>query len=228
MFKRIDICNAFYKQTTLINHHIDSIEQIVKNTFHEMEGNCVYNHLSFQRNPSFLSKQLNLFSIGMIPYCRKVCEVGFNAGHSSLFMILGHLSKETNAKMELLLFDIDKYPYTAPCLEYIENTFQQTATITYIKGESSITIPQWIQKNPKEKHSFDAVHIDGSHTEYDAFSDMENANTLLRVGGIMIINDTQIDYINGFVTMYLNSGEYEEIKVLDSKEYKHRFISKIK
>ena len=56
---------------------------------------------------------------------------------------------------------------------------------------------------------------------------MKNADLLVKKGGIVIIDDTYINYINNYVNLYLSSGKYREMNVLESKGYTHRIIQKI-
>ena len=64
--------------------HIEKYEEIfsklldiVKSTGEQMEGNCFYKHLSFERIDE-LNKEINLFSIGRKG--KNIIEIGFNAG----------------------------------------------------------------------------------------------------------------------------------------------------
>ena len=39
---------------------------------------------------------------------------------------------------------------------------------------------------------------------------MSSANLLVKVGGLIIIDDTMDDHINKYVDLYINNGNYEE------------------
>jgi hypothetical protein len=55
---------------------------------------------------------------------------------------------------------------------------------------------------------------------------MQNANILVKKGGIVIIDDTNVLHINKYVEFYLSSGKYREMDVLKTTGYPHRIIQK--
>ena len=57
---------------------------------------------------------------------------------------------------------------------------------------------------------------------------MKHADLLVKVGGIIIIDDTDNNIINNYATVYLNSGFYKELDVMKTYGYPHRMIQKIK
>ena len=56
---------------------------------------------------------------------------------------------------------------------------------------------------------------------------MKNADILTRVGGILIVDDTNIDYINECTNLYISSGKYKELGVLKTVGYEHRILRKL-
>ena len=56
---------------------------------------------------------------------------------------------------------------------------------------------------------------------------MQNANILVKKGGIVIIDDTNVLHINKYVEFYLSSGKYRELDVLKTEGYPHRIIRKV-
>jgi hypothetical protein len=74
---------------------------------------------------------------------------------------------------------------------------------------------------------YDVVHVDGGHSHHCISNDMKNADILVKVNGIVIIDDTNFRHINDCVNMYLSKGAYKELNVLKSKGYQHRIIQKI-
>ena len=69
------------------NKHFHEIEKIIRCIGHKLEGNCVYNHLTLHIDPQKINKQINLLWSGH-QIGRKLCEVGFNAGHSALIFLM--------------------------------------------------------------------------------------------------------------------------------------------
>ena len=55
---------------------------------------------------------------------------------------------------------------------------------------------------------------------------MKNADILIKVGGILIVDDVSLTHVNDCVNSYLASGKYIEINVLTSYGYPHRIIRK--
>ena len=56
-----------------------------------------------------------------------------------------------------------------------------------------------------------------------------NTNILLKLGGIVIIDDTDFPYISEIVDSYILSGCYEEVKMFPKNEVSpHRFCRKLK
>jgi hypothetical protein len=72
------------------------------------------------------------------------------------------------------------------------------------------------------------VHVDGGHSEHCITNDMLNSAKLVRLNGILIIDDTNNTYINNCVDQYLETGNYEEIHLHKTEGYPHRIIRKIK
>jgi hypothetical protein len=55
---------------------------------------------------------------------------------------------------------------------------------------------------------------------------MKNANSILKYDGILIVDDTNVDYIDDEVNSYLKLGNYTEINILETTAYKHRILRK--
>ena len=188
----------------------------------EFEGNCFYHHQSIREYPELYNKQLNLFWCGKqgtsnAPTSNvRICEIGFNAGHSAMLMLL------SSSATTFTIFDIGHHKYTRPCINYIESVFPQT-TFEYIEGDSTQTMPNHMVNRIQ---TYDLVHVDGGHSEFCATSDMKHADLLLKPGGIMIVDDTDAPQINRLVDIYLESGKYVEVDVLKTFGYPHRIIRK--
>ena len=186
-----------------------------------MEGNSFYTHLSLNINQDLYTKQLNLFWCGQQAITR-MCEIGFNAGHSTMLLLLGR----EKTPLDFTIFDIGEHPYTKPCLEYIKTQFKHV-NFEYIEGNSIITIPKWIEENKEYIEKYDVVHVDGGHSDECIVNDMRNADILVKCNGIIIIDDTNMSHINKYVDLYLASGKYKELEILQTKCYPHRIIKKL-
>jgi hypothetical protein len=200
---------------------LDGLKQIIISSNSSLEGNSFYIHESLHLYSDLYTKQLNLFWCGT-QAITKICEIGFNAGHSSMLMLLGR----DETPIDFTIFDIGHHSYTKPCLKYIKSQFKHV-NFEYIEGDSILTMPKWIGINKQHIHSYDVVHVDGGHSEGCIFNDMKNADLLVKNGGIIIIDDTNMVHINKYANLYLSNGTYREMKVLKTIGYPHRIIQKI-
>jgi len=209
-----DACSA-QKQV-----YLDDLKQIVVDSKESLEGNSFYKHASLNLYSDLYAKQTNIFWCGKQATTR-ICEIGFNAGHSTMLMLLGR----DTTPLEFTVFDIGHHTYTRPCLDYMRSKFPHVA-FEYIEGDSTATMPKWIRENRHSYESYDVIHVDGGHEEKCIINDMKNADLLVRPGGILIIDDTNYSYINTVVDQYLKSGNYKELDVLKTAGYPHRIIQK--
>ena len=193
---------------------VDYIELIVKESGDKLEGNCYYSHNTLKKNKKYETKQKNLIWCGS-QIKNKVCEIGFNAGHSAMLLLFNN-----NKDIDFTVFDIGRHKYTLPCLKYLAKCFNETR-FEYIEGNSIKTIPAYIKNN--EVGCFDVVHIDGGHSKKCIENDLKNADILVKEGGIIVIDDTGISVINNCVEEYLSKG-YSE--VFDITKTCHRVIKK--
>lgn len=205
--------------------YLNDLEEIVRNSKSKrcvLEGNCFYHHSSFREFPELYSKQVNLFWCGK-QAVKNMCEIGFNAGHSSMLLLLGR----SETPLNFTIFDIGHHTYTKPACEYMKSKFP-FVNFEYIEGDSTITMPEWIDNHQELKHTYDVIHVDGGHNKHCITNDMKNSDFLLKKDGIMIVDDTDNDYIDDNVNLYISNGNYEEVELLPTQGYPHRVIKKIK
>ncbi len=211
--------DSFTKEKEII---LDDLKDLIISSNGSLEGNSFYFHLSLNLYKELYAKQVNLFWSGKQAKTR-ICEIGFNAGHSTMLMLLGR----DQTPIDFTIFDIGHHAYTKPCLEYIKNKFSNV-NFEYIEGDSIVTMPKWITDNPTLASSFDVVHVDGGHSENCIKNDLLNADLLVKINGIVIIDDTNMNHINRYVNLYLSSGNYKKLDIIKTIGYPHRIIMKIK
>ena len=199
---------------------LGELKTIIRLSGTPLEGSSFYYHATLNLYPELYTKQLNLFWCGQ-QAATKICEIGFNAGHSTMLMLLGRPKTPLN----FTIFDIGMHAYTRPCLTYMNSQFPH-AEFEYVEGDSTVTMPKWINANMDQVGTYDVVHVDGGHDEECMRSDTRNADTLLRSGGIMIIDDTNYDHIKYRVDIMVASARYTEIDVLKTAGYAHRILRK--
>ena len=202
--------------------YLDDLKNIIIKSNDSLEGNCFYHHTTLNIFPELYSKQLNLFWCGK-QAIENICEIGFNAGHSTMLMLLGR----SNTPLNFTIFDIGDHLYTKPSVEYIKSKFSYV-NFEYVEGDSTIIMPEWINMHKELMNKYDLVHVDGGHSEHCISNDMKNTDLLVKKNGIVIIDDTNCHIINKYVDLYLSTGNYIELNLLSTFGYPHRIIKKIK
>jgi hypothetical protein len=201
--------------------YLEDLKNIIMNSNSTLEGNCFYYDRSLHLFPELYTKQLNLFWCGK-QEIENICEIGFNAGHSAMLLLLGR----NNTPLNFTIFDIGHHAYTKPTFEYIKSKFSYV-NFEYIEGDSTIIMPEWINNHSELMYKYDVVHVDGGHSEHCISNDMKNADLLVKQNGMIIIDDTNDQTINNYVDWYISNKNYIELQVFPTFGYPHRIIRKI-
>lgn len=196
-----------------IDTFLNKIELVIKNG-DQLEGNCFYLNKSFTREEKLKNKQINLFSLSN----KRICEIGFNAGHSAFLFLL------SNQVEEFTIFDINEHSYTKLCYEHLSTLYNPM--FEFVEGDSTMTIPKWLEKTNKYEY-FDVVHVDGGHSLPVITNDFMNAIKMVKKNGYIIIDDVQKIHIQNLVDIYISTGALEEIFLLPTSIYPHRILKKI-
>lgn len=215
---------TFQEKESIFEEHIRNIEQIIRqcSSPKKVEGNSVYHHLSLNRYADLRNKQINLFHCGAKAE-QRIFEVGFNAGHSAILMLLG---RDPSRPTTLTICDIAEHAYMKPCVEYVRKVFPNVV-IEYIIGDSTRVLPKWIDANQQSIGTYDVFHVDGCHSEECAKSDLGCAVKLTCEGGTIIVDDTNIEYIDRIVEEYIASGVLvEDLSFRKTQGYEHRVLRK--
>ena len=220
-----NIYNYYISKLNNINDIYLNINNIALNICDNeyIEGN--YN--SYLNNNCENSIKYNNYKKANLLWCSKysnnnICEIGFNAGHSSILILEGQECKSFN----FTIFDLGEHNYMKPCFNFIKNTYKN-ANIELIEGDSIETISKWINNN--KLGTFSLIHIDGGHSKECIENDMKYANLLIENNGIIVIDDTDYIDINNCVDYYIKNRNYEEIILLEmNSNYSspHRIIQK--
>jgi predicted O-methyltransferase YrrM len=198
--------------------HWESLEAIVRATGEDLEGNCVYENKTLQRNPLLDSKRRNYARAAA--GTRRICEIGFNAGHSALEFL------KVSPTSTYVFFDLCEHAYTQPCADYLQAVYQ--TPMTFVFGDSRVTLPRWIQANPAALGTFDLVHVDGGHTKECATSDLLCAYLLTRVGGIILVDDINSKKIMPAVNAWMAQGVLQIDPTFEATSlYPHAVLRKV-
>lgn len=203
----------YSEHKSLVDTFLTKVELLIENG-DQLEGNCFYLNKTFTQEEKLKNKQINLFSLSN----KRVCEIGFNAGHSALLFLL------SNQVEEFTIFDINQHPYTNLCYDYIRTLYNPT--FEFVEGDSTITIPKWIEETKKYEY-FDVVHVDGGHSLSVITNDFMNALKIVKKNGHIIIDDVQKEHINRLVDVYISTCALEEVFLLPTLVYPHRILKKL-
>lgn len=205
----------------IVEQFLEDCMKIITSTasVEQLEGNAFYYHLSNNRFFELFSKQVNLYWCGK-QVKKRICEIGFNAGHSAFLFLLN-----MPEGAEFTIFDLGEHPYTRPCIDYLKNKFSMVS-ISYNEGDSTKVLPEWITEHPEASETYDVVHVDGGHSYECAHSDILYGANLVRRGGYLIVDDTNVPYISAMVDALLTSGMFTEVETLRTIGYEHRIVQR--
>jgi len=151
-----------------IKEEIGQIENFLLSRFKSIdEGSASSEELYYLVN---LVKKRNARLIG---------EIGFNAGFSSYAFL------RANPNTKVISFDIGEHPYIKLAKSYIDKKFPGRHKLIY--GDSKITIPQFLKKNPKLR--FDLIFIDGNHDYKNVKTDLINCKYLATGKTAIVMDD---------------------------------------
>ena len=111
---------------------------------------------------------------------KNILEIGFNAGHSAEVFL------RANPLCSVTSFDIGFGDHLELGKNYIDINYPDRHTL--IRGDSTLTIPEYIKNEPNKK--FDILFIDGGHSYEVALADLENCAHLATKDSIVLMDDT--------------------------------------
>ena len=179
---------------------------------------CIY-HNSLNKFEQLKNKQNNLKTVAMYNNKpgSKICEIGFNAGHSAALFML-------NApRAEFMFFDIGEHKYTKPCYEFLLSKLPGIKS-EILYGDSRVNLPVWMHSFPHQIGTYDVVHVDGGHSESCATSDLSSAIMLVKKGGIVIMDDTNHPMILKCFELWEKAGILERMPQLETPDNTYAHI----
>lgn len=168
-----------------------------------IEGNIFMEHHTNKISDKFILKVKNICNVLLNKNIKKVCEIGFNSGFSTLLMLI------TNPNIEIKCFDLGEHSYTMPCYQMLRETFGDRLEL--IIGDSTKTLPIFNKSNETVK--FDLIHIDGGHSTEVATSDIEHSLKLSRYGTILIMDDYDFENIKELWNKYIENQNLRNLNI---------------
>ena len=187
--------------------HFDKIEEIVKQTGELLEGNCMYQHCTFNKLPELINKQRNLMTLARVT--NRILEVGFNAGHSALCMLMA------NPSLYIYAIDICWHKYTKLCYDYLNKNFP--GRIKFVANHSNAVL------GVLEEPPFDVYHIDGGHDLNIANTDFFLIKQHAKNGAIVIWDDVDQQPLHQLWEGYKRDGYVQPFDILPTTVYPHAF-----
>jgi hypothetical protein len=143
----------------------------------------------------------------------RVLEIGFNSGFSALFMLM------CNPFLCITCVDICSHIYTRQCYMVLKDIFGDR--IQLIEGDS-VTAMHSVDG------TFDLIHIDGSHDEFIAASDIIHAYRLSRTGTVIIMDDYNHTHLGEIWGRYCNMYSLKSVdtKILHTPYHDIKMVSR--
>jgi len=165
-----------------------------------LDGNLFYVNVQDAINamPSDSLKEKRRNLIHLIKGRNNVLEIGFNAGHSALIMLLA------NRETMITVIDTCQHAYTEECFSYLNRRFP--GRLELIKGDSTKVIQEL------NGRKFDLIHYDGGK-EKTITEDLKNSIDLVEDDHVLLIDDTQNGTLNDILL------GLEEQKLIDLSMY---------
>jgi hypothetical protein len=193
--KDVTITNNIENAKKYINTHL---LPIIRNCGEPLEGNIFTAHHTTQYTDVYLNKSKNISNVVLHRHINYVMEIGFNAGFSTLLMLL------SNPTIHITCFDLGEHKYTLPCYEKLKETFNNRITI--VIGDSRFSL---LTIN----ETYDVIHIDGGHSNNVAMSDIIHSYRLSKHGSLLIMDDYDFDNLHKLWDHYIKLYKLHPIHI---------------
>lgn len=178
--------------------YLDGILKVVQSNSDFLDGNLFYVDLDEAVNgiasDDLKEKRRNI--VDLVKGRNEILEIGFNAGHSALLMLLA------NDKCNITIIDNCKHKYTEACFKYLEGKFPKRLRL--IIGDSTEVINEI-------NSTFDLIHYDGGK-HHTIEKDLRNTLSLVNSNHVLVIDDTQNKKLSDIVASLEDEGLIETNK----------------
>ena len=136
-----------------------------------------------------------LYAVAEMGQPENYLEIGVRRGRSAC--VVAAASPNT----DLYAFDMWQENYgnnENPGPDFVRQELQKfdfAGKATFVDGDSHKTVPQFFAANPDLK--FDLITVDGDHSLEGALDDLKNVAGRLRIGGVLVFDDTANPYCPG-------------------------------
>lgn len=153
-----------------------------------LEGNMLMFYTSYEYPDYFINKVKNISNLVLNKNIRNVMEIGFNAGFSSLLMLL------SNPHLTITCVDLGEHTYTMSCFNQLKKTFGERINI--IIDDSTKTL-----KNIT--NVYDLIHIYGGPSLEVANNNIINSYRLSKPGTILIMDEYEVSKLHELWESYI-------------------------
>jgi tetratricopeptide (TPR) repeat protein len=174
-----------------------------------LEGSLFNDHCTTTTSSTYRDKQINICNILLTNKIDTILEIGFNAGFSTLFMLLSHPT------VKITCVDLAEHSYTQPCYEWISKQFPDR--IELISGNSCNILPELIKK----QQTYDFIHIDGGHGYRTVFSDIHNSLKLSHKNTLLLMDDFEQPHICALWSSFILYFNLKPIDLCVQTSYHH-------
>lgn len=173
-------------------HHIKALRDIAF-SYDIVLDNSIYN-------------QCNLYYLAK--HCQKIIKIGFNAGTSTLVMLLADKTSS------IVCLDTCNRPYTLECYKYLSREFSDRLTL--LVGNTEKIFKRF---SCCVSDKFDLFHIAGEHNENSVYMDYINTRSLSSEGTIVVFDNYDYPIINKVLRQILNVKYIKPFDLLYVKGY---------
>jgi len=141
-----------------------------------------------------------LFAVSSMGQPENYLEIGVRRGRSACAVA------KASPGVDIFAFDMWQQNYASnenPGPELVRAElarFGHRGAITFVEGDSHKTIPMFMAENPDL--TFDLITVDGDHSIEGAIDDLNNVAPRLRVGGVLVFDDTGNPYCHGLTEVW--------------------------
>ena len=194
----------------IVNNNIDhfsNITKIIKDIGEPVEEGIMTKH--FNILPYFNLRQIDLYLLSKLS--DNILNIGFNAGHSTLIMLL------SNPSSVITCFDIMEHVYTQKCFDYLSQSFP--GRVKLIEGDSTETVHTY-----KSDKKFGLININGGHDYRNLNLDFWNSKSLSDKNAFLIWNN--LDHYSGGLTLwegFVKDNQINQVYFLSNEHYIGQF-----